>query len=121
MKGKRKKHLIPQARFYGIAAAALILLLILCSCVSVCSGGSEEEAIVTLSGKITVKGSEPNTYLALTAADGTIYELNGKAAVELREEYQNRLVELRGRIVKDTLGPGMPARVEVSEYRLLSD
>lgn len=65
---------------------------------------------ITLTGKITVKGSEPRTFTALTAEDGAVYEISGPLAGQLAREYQYVTVTLEGELVRQSAGPGMPAR-----------
>ncbi len=65
-------------------------------------------------GKVTVKGSEPHTYLVLVAKD-TEYKLVGRLQEKIWQQYQGRTIEVRGEIIKDAIGPGFPAELEVTE------
>ena len=80
------------------------------------SGGFEETALVTLSGRIAIKGSMPHTMVVLTVTDGsgkkTDYQIVGPLGEEIGRLHQNRLVTIRGRIVREALGPGFPAQLE---------
>ena len=64
----------------------------------------------TITGKISVKGSEPKTFVALTTEAGTVYEITGHLTGRLQEEYQYRTVTLEGALLRTSAGPGMPAR-----------
>jgi len=62
-------------------------------------GGSERE---TLEGRISIKGSEPHTYIALSTPDQT-FQLTGDRAEVLAADYQNRTVRVEGiRVEGDT-------------------
>lgn len=54
-------------------------------------------AEATLTGKVSIIGNEPFTAVALTAQDGTVYELTGAKAEELRA-LQGFQVEVKGRL-----------------------
>ena len=69
---------------------------------------------VELSGRVVVTGSEPNVMLVIVT-DDTHYELVGELAEELRK-LQQRQVTVRGRIVRQALGPGSPAWLAVDGY-----
>ena len=70
---------------------------------------------ITVSGRVTVTGSESHVLLVIVT-DDVHYELVGELAEELRK-LQQRRVTVRGRIVRPTTdGPGFPARLEVAEY-----
>lgn len=64
----------------------------------------------TITGRITIKGSEPKTFVALTTEAGTVYEITGPLTGRLQEEYQYRTVTLEGALVRTSAGPGMPAQ-----------
>jgi hypothetical protein len=68
-----------------------------------------------LTGTIAIKGSEPHTYPALTTADQQEYRLVGQRGQEIGESYQNMLLKVRVRLVKEAIGPDFPAEVEVLE------
>ena len=69
---------------------------------------------MTVQGKVAVKGSEPHTYLALSA-EQTEYSLVGPLAEDLSRNYQGKYLRVRGEIIKEALGPGFPAEFEVQE------
>lgn len=64
----------------------------------------------TITGRITIKGNEPKTFVALTAADGRVYEITGPLTGRLKEEYQYRTVTLEGELLRKSAGPGIPAQ-----------
>ncbi|MBN1524294.1 MAG: pre-peptidase C-terminal domain-containing protein [Spirochaetales bacterium] len=72
-------------------------------------------AEIEITGKISVKGWDPFTYLALTTGDNMDYTLTGYLVPDLWNNYQNQTVTLRVIYRKDAIGPGFPAEVEVLE------
>ena len=102
------------------AAAALAAGMLL-ACVSARPAGAPDEeadadAAVTVSGRVTVTGSEPHVRLVVVTAAET-YELVGPAAAEL-QRLQQRRVTVRGRVVRAASGPGFPAQLRVDSYAL---
>jgi hypothetical protein len=81
------------------------------------AGGSpsSSEGIDVFTGRIAVKGTEPHTFVSLTTDDGRQYRLTGEAVEELRAEYQNTVVSVRGRVL-DSPGEPLPARLEVISF-----
>ena len=64
---------------------------------SACSG--------EISGTVSVKGSGPGSYLALTTDDGEVFKITGEPAEELRQNHQGSKVRLKGRVVEEARGP----------------
>ena len=83
-------------------------------------GGQPQSQVETIlvSGRVTVTGSEPHVMLVIVT-DEVYYELVGEVAEELWK-LQQRQVTVRGRIVRQALGPGFPARLAVNGYRDLN-
>ncbi|MFH2131527.1 MAG: hypothetical protein ABIK68_14215, partial [bacterium] len=65
-----------------------------------------------IQGKISVKGSEPHTYLCLSTDSGIDYRLTGTLRAVIWTRYQQLTVTLEGMITKAELGPGFPAEFE---------
>lgn len=81
-------------------------------------GGREDEqgdGLIELTGKLSVKGSEPHTMLVLTTSRGEAYQIVGDLEAVLRGNFQYRTVTLRGEVVKEAIGPGFPAQFEAVE------
>ena len=77
--------------------------------------GREQAETITVSGRVTVTGSEPHVMLVIVT-DDVHYEMVGDLADELRH-LQQRHVTVRGRIVRPALpGPGFPARLAVEAF-----
>lgn len=73
----------------------------------------------SIEGRISVVGSEPLTYLALTTEEGDQVELVGESASELSRKHQGRRVRIYGTILREEQGPGRPARVRVDRFELI--
>jgi starvation-inducible outer membrane lipoprotein len=72
---------------YSIFGIILIITLMASGC-------------TTLTGRITIKGNEPHTQVVLVVNDTEEYIIIGELAETLRQEYQNRIVRVKGEIVK---------------------
>ena len=101
-------------RFAGVVCGVLTLL----ACTSSPEPGErklDQAESITVSGRVTVTGSEPHVLLVIVT-DDVHYELVGDLADELRH-LQQRHVTVRGRIVRPALpAPGFPARLAVKAY-----
>ena len=99
-------------------ATAVCSALTLIACTSSPEPGSQVQSqaeTITVSGRVTVIGSDPHVLLVIVT-DDVYYELVGELAEELRE-LQQRRVTVRGRIVRTASdGPGFPARLKVDKY-----
>lgn len=102
-------------RIAGAVCGALTLL----ACTSSPEPGEpvpHQAEPITVSGRVTVTGSAPHVMLVIVT-DDVHYELVSAAAEDLWE-LQQRQVTVRGRIVRQALGPGFPARLAVDKYEL---
>ena len=100
-----------------IAGAVLSALTLLACTSSPEPGGPEpnQPEPITVSGRVTVTGSEPHVMLVIVT-DDVHYELVGDLADELRR-LQQRHVTVRGRIIRPAApAPGFPARLAVEAY-----
>ena len=75
--------------------------------------------IVTLSGRIKIKGSEPLIYITLVTNKDKDYILIGAKAEDLGTNYQLRMVEITGKIISND-APPKSAEVEVISYKILN-
>ena len=102
-------------------AAALCGFLTLLACMSSPEPGIPDQAeTISVSGRVTVTGSEPHVMLVIVT-DDVHYELTGELAADLWE-LQQRQVTVRGRIVRATqTAPGFPARLAVEGYTVTKD
>ena len=98
-----------------IAVAVCALTLLACTSSPEPGGqGQSQVETISVSGRVTVTGSEPHVMLVIVT-DEVYYELVGEVAEELWK-LQQRQVTVRGRIVRPALGPGFPARLAVDGY-----
>jgi hypothetical protein len=67
----------------------------------------------TIKGRVSVKGNEPHTYLALKTVKEE-FKIVGLLTNEIRDKYQNKYIEVKGAIIKKAIGPGFPAELEVT-------
>lgn len=102
--------------------AAAIFLLFPFSCASRCDDDQGEDtdektapAEIVVTGTISIKGSEPFTYTALTEDGGAVYKITGPLEEELAKHYQYKKVTLAGGITKEDGGPGIPAELLVDK------
>jgi hypothetical protein len=65
--------------------------------------------LMTIVGKISVKGSMPHVYLCLTTEEGVDYRLVGPLQERIERDHQQQQLRLSGEIVTAALGPGFPA------------
>ena len=70
-----------------------------------------------LEGKITMKGSSPHSYLS-------IYDKKTKRSYKIKNRetfnlmiHQNKSVKLEAKLLKNAIGPGFPATIEVIEIK----
>ena len=89
--------------------------LFLISLLLIMGVGACRMEVQSLSGRISVAGNEPFTYVRLVDAQQHEYRLVGEKAERIRRTLQGREVELRGRVVKQAVGPGEPAEFQVDE------
>lgn len=69
---------------------------------------------ITVTGRVTVTGSEPGVRLVIVTEAET-YELTGAPAEELWG-LQQRRVTVHGPVVRPAYGPGFPAQLRVDSY-----
>lgn len=91
-----------------------IMLSFITSMFTACGGIGLSGGSGTIQGKILIKGHLPHSYVALKVNSRLYYNLVGKYSRVLRSSYQGKRVMVSGKIVADALGPGMPARFEVT-------
>jgi len=91
--------------FFGII---LVCLLAICmGCTTAIADG--QPAKMEIYGKISVKGSEPHTYLCLSTESGADYRLEGELKDLIWARYQQERIRLEGVVTKAAIGPGFPA------------
>ena len=70
--------------------------------------------IIEITGRVSVRGNEPFTYLGISTSDGVEYKISGKMKDKIRKQYQQQILNLKGMVIKSREGH-MPAKFEVME------
>ncbi|GIT99903.1 hypothetical protein TSL6_04100 [Sulfurovum sp. TSL6] len=79
--------------------------------------GCAQDNVMELEGRVAVKGSEPHTYLSIKdTKTQTSYKIHNQAKFDLTKK-QNKMVKVKAVVVKEAIGPGFPAVIEVVEVQ----
>lgn len=78
-------------------------------------GSGENVRERQLSGRLFLTGNVPHAFLALEDSEGVLYRLTGEAVEALTRNSQGRTAVLRGRVVRQAAGPGLPAEFLVTK------
>lgn len=76
---------------------------------------SQQDRSMQISGKIAVVGNMPFTFLNLVTADNIEYRIVGPLEKKMRQNMQQMILTVEGKIIKKAIGPGFPAEFEVFE------
>lgn len=98
-----------------VAVGAILLLAIAVS-TSVAFGSREA---VEHEGRISIKGNEPHTFVALSTED-EVFRLSGDVADELGDTHQNRTVRVVG-YVEGRAGEAIHTVIRVESYSTVRD
>lgn len=83
-------------------------------------GSRDSKDTIELTGRLSIKGNEPFTFLALTTAEGEVYKLSGDLVDELRAKQGEGPIQVTGTIGSaDKASLGLKDTVIVSTYRIL--
>lgn len=75
------------------------------------------ENMMELEGKVAMKGSAPHTYLSIKDSKSQkSYKIQNQAKFDLMKK-QNQTVKVKAVLVKEAIGPGFPAVIEVIEVK----
>ena len=70
---------------------------------------------IELEGKIAMKGSEPFTYLSIhDKRSRKSYKIENKESFDLLHK-QKQIVKVKAELIKEAVGPGLPAIIKVVE------
>lgn len=79
--------------------------------------GCAQDNIMELEGRVAVKGSSPHTYLSVKDSKSQkSYKIQNQAEFDLMKK-QNQTLKLKAVLIKDAIGPGFPAVIEVVEVK----
>jgi uncharacterized protein YcfL len=77
--------------------------------------GCAQDNVMELEGRVAVKGSERHTYLSIEdTKTQTSYKIHNQAKFDLMNK-QNQTVKVKAVLIKEAIGPGFPAVIEVVE------
>ena len=79
--------------------------------------GCAQDNIMELEGRVAMKGSSPHTYLTIKDSESQkSYKIHNQAQFDLAKK-QNQTVKLKALLIKEAVGPGFPAVIEVVEVK----
>jgi hypothetical protein len=79
--------------------------------------GCAQDNLMELEGRVAMKGSSPHTYLSIKDSKSQkSYKIQNQSEFDLMKK-QNQMVKVKAVLIKDALGPGFPAVIEVVEVK----
>lgn len=79
--------------------------------------GCAQENVIELEGRIAVKGSAPHTYLSISDSKSQkSYKIQNQTKFDLMKR-QNQTIKVKAVLLKEAVGPGFPAVIEVIEIK----
>jgi len=79
--------------------------------------GCAQDNMMELEGRVAMKGSSPHTYLSIKDSKSQkSYKIQNQAKFDLMTK-QNQILKLKAVLIKEAIGPGFPAIIEVVEVK----
>jgi len=79
--------------------------------------GCAQDNVMEIEGRVAMKGSSPHTYLSIKDTKShKSYKIQNQAKFDLMTK-QNQTVKVKAVLVKEAVGPGFPAVIEVIEVK----
>ncbi len=79
--------------------------------------GCTQDNTMELEGRVAVKGSSPHTYLSIKDSKShKSYKIQNQEKFDLMKK-QNQTVKIEVILIKEAIGPGFPAVIEVVEVK----
>ena len=79
--------------------------------------GCAQDNVMELEGRVAMKGSAPHTYLSIKDSKShQSYKIQNQAKFDLTKK-QNQTVKIKAVLIKEAIGPGFPAVIEVVEVK----
>jgi hypothetical protein len=79
--------------------------------------GCAQDNIMEIEGRVAMKGSSPHTYLSIKDTKSQkSYKILNQAEFDLMRK-QNQMIKVKAVLVKEAVGPGFPAAIEVVEVK----
>jgi hypothetical protein len=77
--------------------------------------GCTQNNHLALEGRIAMQGSSIHTYLVIEdKKSNKTYKIKNKESFNLSQQ-QNKILKLKAKLLKEAIGPGFPAEIEVLE------
>ena len=79
--------------------------------------GCAQDNIMDIEGRVAMKGSSPHTYLTIKDTKSQkSYKIHNQAKFDLMTK-QNQTIKIKAVLIKEAVGPGFPAVIEVVEVK----
>ena len=79
--------------------------------------GCAQDNVMELEGRVAVKGSSPHTYLSIKDSKShTSYKIQNQEKFDLMRK-QNQTLKVKAVLIKEAIGPGFPAVIEIVEVK----
>ncbi len=79
--------------------------------------GCAHDNVMELEGRVAMKGSSPHTYVSIKdTKTQTSYKIQNQAKFDLMKK-QNQTIKVKAVLIKESIGPGFPAVIEVVEVQ----
>ncbi len=79
--------------------------------------GCSQDHIIEVEGRVAVKGSSPHTYLSIKDNKShKSYKIQNNESFNLMNK-QNQTVKVKATLIREAVGPGFPAVIEVVEVK----
>jgi len=79
--------------------------------------GCAQDNSMELEGRVAVKGSSPHTYLSIKDSKShKSYKIQNQEKFDLMKK-QNQTVKIEAILIKEAIGPGFPAVIDVVEVK----
>lgn len=79
--------------------------------------GCANDTIIEIEGRVSMKGSSPHNYLSIKDSQNLkSYKIQNQSQFDLMRK-QNQTVKIKAVLIKEAVGPGFPAVIEVIEVK----
>ena len=79
--------------------------------------GCAQDNMMELEGRVAMKGSSPHSYLSIKDTKSQkSYKIHNQDKFDLMKK-QNQTVKVKAVLIKEAVGPGFPAVIEVIEVK----
>ena len=79
--------------------------------------GCAQDNMMEIEGRVAMKGSSPHSYLSIKDSKSSkSYKIQNQGKFDLMNK-QNQTVKVEAILIKEAIGPGFPAVIEVVEVK----